>query len=89
MTSRAPSDIVGIALLPHQGTDRATTGRDGGQDTHGASRKAPYQVTSARPAGALPSPAEHGRQINAKATTPIEGKSQAALIEAGTTLILD
>src|SRR6266545_3255548 len=49
--------VVMRASLLEWDRDRATTGWDGGQDTHGASRKAPYQVTSARPAGAHLDPA--------------------------------
>ena len=51
-----------------------TTGRDGGQDTHGAGQGS-YQVTFARPVGACPRP-EPDRQISSKARDQSQTKGQ-------------
>jgi hypothetical protein len=67
----APSD---------DGGGRAAIGRDGGQDTQGAGQGS-YQVTFARPVGALFAAAALARQINAK--TPDAGFSRKQESEQG------
>jgi hypothetical protein len=62
------------SCLPSARWDR-TTGRDGGQDTHGAAQGS-YQVTSVRPAGAHPW-SGRGRQIICKARSQSHAWSQA------------
>jgi hypothetical protein len=58
---------------------RAAIGRDGGQDTQGAWQGS-YQVTSARPVGALPGTARPGRQINASAPAPFKTRGEVVTL---------